>query len=1045
NLSSFNTAAVTSMHSMFQNCSNLIEINLGHFNTEKATSLSNMFNGCNSLEKVNLSGFNTSNITGYTGMFKDCSSLRTIDLSNFDMSKLSSPSTASNMFAGTTLLTKIYTPKNVAQDVALPEGVWNSKGEQNVTLLPKEKTTSEVFALGTTPTAEIDAFVVFNTDNTRKPTIKVRFHGLEAGDIDKITSFTLKIDNGDNLAGDDWKTNYVEAAGEYTQTITQELDFGDHTITVSVAGTSSLGTKEIQSVFTIPGVTLYSGNVVTEKGTLSWRINSAGELTVKGKGDLDDKGTNRSKENIPWYEHRALVKTAVISLSETENFSYLLADCTSLTTVDFSGTDTAATTNMTGMFSGSSSIGKLDLSSFTMENVAQAANMFTATTALTELYLPKNIPAAFSELTSLGLAQGTEAANKWYDCEGQEVTTVPTQKTYSDLWKKGTTPTAELRVLVKENIDNFRKPIVEVSFVGLDPETGMSSLKFVVDSDKEISVTDWQSLYNEETRVLSYTFSENLNAGSHVLKAVVTTNNTNTLEAEAEFTVRKSAVSMSVSAEEKELRKPLVKVKFIGLQDPSDILSLEITLQEVVMASPSNPSPSQMTVTVPVENWANYYNADTNEFSYQVQQELKTGEFRAKAVVTISNNITMTSKEATGSFTIAPSGTINNSKGGITWAIDSNGKLTVTGKGEIESGEGDRAAIDIPWNQYKAQITSAEISLSEIQDLSQLLNGCSNLLTVDISNLNTEATTNMKSMFNGCSKLTTITGLTAEGIDTSNVTTMESMFYGCKKLESLDLTGFSTEKVENMAKMFQGCTSLATLNVSSFNTEKVTDMSYMFYQCNALESLNLSNFKTTLVTKMVYMFADCKVISEINLSNFVTSGVTDMNNMFSGCNGLTSLNLSSFNTELVTNMNYMFRNCSSLEEINISSFNTANVTTMSNMFYGCSALTSLDLSSFDLTKVVYGNSQTPLSGFIGGLTSLTTLKTPKNISDTWNNTTAIQLPSKDGYFWFVEGVGEVTSMAVGQSQSQTIIRKERENITYVTMDLAVEETATEGR
>ncbi|MBR5578161.1 MAG: BspA family leucine-rich repeat surface protein, partial [Lachnospiraceae bacterium] len=290
-----------------------------------------------------------------------------------------------------------------------------------------------------------------------------------------------------------------------------------------------------------------------------------------------------------------------------------------------------------------------------------------------------------------------------------------------------------------------------------------------------------------------------------------------------------------------------------------------------------------------------------------------------------------------------------------------------------------------------------------------------------------------------------ITGLTAEGIDTSNVTTMESMFYGCKKLESLDLSNFDTIKVENMKHMFYSCTSLGALDVSSFDTEKVTDMSYIFYSCESLENLNINNFKTPLVTKMTSMFYNCKELTTLNLSNLDTSKITDMSSMFSGCNGLTSLNLSSFNTELVTNMNYMFRNCSSLEQINVSSFNTANVTTMSNMFFGCSSLTSLDLSSFDLSQVVYGNSQTPLSGFIGGLTSLTTLKTPKNISDTWNNTSAIQLPSKDGYFWFVEGVGEVTSMAVGQSQSQTIIRKERENITYVTMDLAVEETATEGR
>jgi len=179
------------------------------------------------------------------------------------------------------------------------------------------------------------------------------------------------------------------------------------------------------------------------------------------------------------------------------------------------------------------------------------------------------------------------------------------------------------------------------------------------------------------------------------------------------------------------------------------------------------------------------------------------------------------------------------------------------------------------------------------------------------------------------------------------------MFYECNKLLSIDLSNFNTNNFINISSMFSDCSSLISLDLSNFNTNNVKYMDRMFYNCSSLTSLNLSNFNTSNITNMSYMFYECNSLISLNLSNFNTNIVKYMNFMFFGCSSLTSLDLSNFNTNNVTNMSYMFSDCSSLTSLNLSNFNINNVTNMSCMFYECNSLTSLNLSNFNTNNVKY--------------------------------------------------------------------------------------------
>ena len=225
--------------------------------------------------------------------------------------------------------------------------------------------------------------------------------------------------------------------------------------------------------------------------------------------------------------------------------------------------------------------------------------------------------------------------------------------------------------------------------------------------------------------------------------------------------------------------------------------------------------------------------------------------------------------------------------------------------------------------------------------------GCDGLNKVDLSNVNTENVTTMRSMFWGCKSLT---GLDLSSFDTRNVTNMYNMFGDSESLTNLDLSSFDTKSVTDMAFMFSSCKSLTSLDLSSFDTRSVMGMSSMFSVCQSLTSLDLSSFDTRNVTDMGSMFNGCNSLTGLDLSSFDTKNVTYMSSMFRNCQSLTSLDLSSFDTKNVTDMYFMFRNCQSLTSLDLSSFDTKNVTNMFCMFYDCNSLTSLNLSNFSISE-----------------------------------------------------------------------------------------------
>lgn len=78
NLNSFNTSNVINLSEMFNKCASLTSLDISSFDTSKVTNMSRMFASCKSLAKLDVSSFNTSNVTNMEKMFSDMKNLETI-------------------------------------------------------------------------------------------------------------------------------------------------------------------------------------------------------------------------------------------------------------------------------------------------------------------------------------------------------------------------------------------------------------------------------------------------------------------------------------------------------------------------------------------------------------------------------------------------------------------------------------------------------------------------------------------------------------------------------------------------------------------------------------------------------------------------------------------------------------------------------------------------------------------------------------------------------------------------------------------------------
>ena len=226
----------------------------------------------------------------------------------------------------------------------------------------------------------------------------------------------------------------------------------------------------------------------------------------------------------------------------------------------------------------------------------------------------------------------------------------------------------------------------------------------------------------------------------------------------------------------------------------------------------------------------------------------------------------------------ASSGNCGDSGSNVTWLLDDNGTLTISGSGKIEDYRSD---IDQPWYSNRSDITSVVIEPGVTSIGSLAFYECSNLTSITIPSgfisIGDYA-------FWNCTGLTSITiqnGVTSIGT---------GAFWNCTGLTSITIPSSVTSIGVNV---FYNCTGLTDITVDSnnssfcsesgvlFNKDKTT---LIYYPLGKNDSSYTIPDGVTVIEQYAF-YCNSKLTSVT-----IPSGVTSIGEMaFRECSGLTSV------------------------------------------------------------------------------------------------------------------------------------------------------------
>ena len=83
---------------------------------------------------------------------------------------------------------------------------------------------------------------------------------------------------------------------------------------------------------------------------------------------------------------------------------------------------------------------------------------------------------------------------------------------------------------------------------------------------------------------------------------------------------------------------------------------------------------------------------------------------------------------------------------------------------------------------------------------------------------------------------------------------MNEMFRGCSNLISLNLSNFNSKNIEEISQIFEGCSKLIYLDLSNFDIKNIKDIGGIFRGCSNLQFLNIKNFPNYLAIWAEEMF-----------------------------------------------------------------------------------------------------------------------------------------------------------------------------------------------
>ena len=384
-----NTANITDMSSMFQNCYNLKSLDFTNFDTKNVSNMYFMFYNCPNLTSLDLTDFNTKNVKNMYGMFGDCTHLTSLDITNFNTAKVTN---MGNMFLGCSNLTSLDLTNFNTAKVTDMHGMF--KGCSALTSLDLTNfNTAEVRDMNR-------MFYMLDESSTALTTIYVSDNFV-----------TTNVQNGENMFKNctklkgfkkyfllhtdhqyaNYTTGYFTSGCGYA-----EFDDATGTLTFRYKAVKPKGAYDLnaeafrpqwKNIETTVKKVVFNASFANAKPTIcyAWFYNNTNLTTIEGLEYLNTEDVTNMEYMFAGCSALESLDLSKFNTAKVTSMAYMFNKCSALKSLNLSGFNTAKVTDMNRLFAGCSALESLDLSMFNTGNVTSMPNMFNGAKKLKTL------------------------------------------------------------------------------------------------------------------------------------------------------------------------------------------------------------------------------------------------------------------------------------------------------------------------------------------------------------------------------------------------------------------------------------------------------------------------------------------------------------------------------------------------------------------------------------------------------------------------------------------------------------------------------------
>ena len=360
-----NTANVTDMSLLFNNCQKLTSLDVTHFNTAKVTNMYRMFNACG-LISLDLSNFNTATVENMELMFSGCSNLKTIYAS--DKFKTAAVAKSKNMFSYCGSLSgDIDWTSDKATDKTYAKtggGYFRDKAYDNRPYV-KYADGTLTFRCGYKKTLGENEYELNSGENWPK--------WFSHYDKINLVVFEASFANARPTSCYAWFQNFGNL---------KQIEGIENLNTANVTDMSYMF-KNCSNLAKLD-VTHFNTAKVTVMNGMFTRCSNLAELDVT---HFNTANVTNMYEMFNGCSNLVKLDVTHFNTAKVTTMIGMFTDCSNLTELDVTHFNTAKVTIMNGMFSGCSNLTELDLTHFNTANVTNMYDMFFGCKSLTTIYV----------------------------------------------------------------------------------------------------------------------------------------------------------------------------------------------------------------------------------------------------------------------------------------------------------------------------------------------------------------------------------------------------------------------------------------------------------------------------------------------------------------------------------------------------------------------------------------------------------------------------------------------------------------------------------